>query len=555
MIVGTMDIDSGKNLSLQEDNEDVSTAAPSSPTTGADVTDPDGIFDEETALGISEEEASRKSSIEDVSTAAPSSPTTGADVTEPDGIFDEETASGISEEQASRKSSIDERRWQDNPRVKELHTTPDWWSLWIGLVCFAGGIAVVYAVPFQQGDKRVRYVVPQPMAWTRNPLDAWDAYGAVGTVVLLALFGGLYLISCSVMGKIVQNQKEDASISAQYMGGFAAMGVLATISFWMGRNEWCSDHGLGYAVFAILLGMLITNSPLSKYSTWITRAAKDGEFFIKCSLVLLAIQYDVLLHVGLPGLVVAWVGSSLAVITGFLIGTRVFKMQDSVAVLIAVGGSWCGASAISAIAPIVSATSEDVALSISVVSFFTVIFTFAQPYFAMATSMDDAVAGAWIGASVDQTGNVIVAAAILSDEATEVASVVKMTLNAGLGFLATVIACWWNSRQIDEGEKKPVNLLLLWDKFPKFVLGFLITSGILTGMMQRIEGTAVGEALPHAISSLNKWWFAIAFVGIGLTTDIKKMWKAARESGIIQGYLITNTFDIGLAFLFAYLLF
>jgi uncharacterized integral membrane protein (TIGR00698 family) len=494
---------------------------------------------------------------EDVSTADPF-PTAGGDaeqqhLTDP-GIIDEETISSIFEEQETREGSLEQRRCQDNPRVKELHTTPDWWSLWIGLACFAGAIALVYAVPFEKGSERARYVVPQPMKWPSNPLDAWDAYGVVGTVVLLALFGVLYLVSCAAMGKL-QKEPEDPSVVSQYMGGFAAMGVLATISFWIGRNEWCSDHGLGYAVFAILLGMLITNSPLSKYCSWIQRAAKDGEFFIKCSLVLLAIQYDVLLDVGAPGIVVAWVGSSLAVIAGFLIGTRLFKMQDSVAILIAVGGSWCGASAISAIAPIVSATSEDVALSISVVSFFTVIFTFVQPYFAMAISMDDAVAGAWIGASVDQTGNVIVSAAIISEEATEVASIVKMILNAGLGFLATVIACWWNSRQKGEEEKKPISLLLLWDKFPKFVLGFLLTSGILTGMMQRIEDTAEGEALPYAISSLNKWWFAIAFVGIGITTDLKKMWEGARESGIIQGYLVTNAIDVGLAFLFAFLLF
>jgi hypothetical protein len=65
-------------------------------------------------------------------------------------------------------------------------------------------------------------------------------------------------------------------------------------------------------VFAILLGMRITNSPLSKYCSWIQLAAKDGEFFIKCSLVLLAVQYDVLLHAGTPGIVVVWDGFSLA---------------------------------------------------------------------------------------------------------------------------------------------------------------------------------------------------------------------------------------------------
>ena len=75
--------------------------------------------------------------------------------------------------------------------------------------------------------------------------------------------------------------------------------------------------------------------------------------------------------------------------------------------------------------------------------FFTVIFTFTQPYFAILVGMDECFTGAWIGGSVDQTGNVIASAAIISDKATEVASIVKIVLNSALGILATSVAFWW----------------------------------------------------------------------------------------------------------------
>jgi uncharacterized membrane protein YadS len=307
--------------------------------------------------------------------------------------------------------------------------------------------------------------------------------------------------------------------------------------------------------------MMVTNAPLlgPMVDETLSFAAKDGEFFIKCSLVLLAVQLDVLIRVGIPGLAVAWIGSPLAIIFGYIIGTRLMKYEASLALLTCVGASWCGASAISAVAPIVSAKSEDVSLAISVVSFFTLAFTFIQPYFAIGVDMDEIVAGAWIGASVDQTGNVLVSAALISDEATEVAGIIKMVLNSGLGVMASFIACWWTSRKVDSGDgddaKKPFSLVMLWDKFPKFTIGFLITSAILTGSMVRLDDTAQGDALPRAISSLNRWWFAIAFVGIGLTTNIRKLWKAAIQSGIIQMYLIANALDIGLALGLAYIFF
>ena len=155
------------------------------------------------------------------------------------------------------------------------------------------------------------------------------------------------------------------------------MSVLAIVAFWLGRNEWCSEQRLGYAVLAILLGMLLTNLPFTKErAKWVQKAAKDGEYFIKCSLVLLAVKLTMLVEVGGPAMIVTWIGSPLAIALGFGLGVRLFGCKDTLAMLIAVGASWCGASAISAVAPVVMASSEDVAFAISVVAFFTVIFTF-----------------------------------------------------------------------------------------------------------------------------------------------------------------------------------
>merc|ERR1712157_528865 len=142
-------------------------------------------------------------------------------------------------------------------------------------------------------------------------------------------------------------------------------------------------------------------------------------------------------------------------------------MDAGISLLIAVGSTWCGASAISAVASIIGSSNAEISLSISVVAFFTVIFTFVQAYVAIGVGMPDEVAGAWIGASVDQTGNVIASAAIISEEATEIAGIVKIVLNSGLGILATVIAFWWQSKQDRDAEKKKFSALFIWDKFPK----------------------------------------------------------------------------------------
>merc|ERR1711865_37711 len=103
-------------------------------------------------------------------------------------------------------------------------------------------------------------------------------------------------------------------------------------------------------------------------------------------------------------------------------------------------------------------------------------------------------------------------------------------------------------------KRKPISLLILWEKFPKFILGYVLCSGILTSvvpLMERTEATSIMGAL----GTLNKWWFALAFVSIGLTTNVKKLWEAAFASGVIKLYLVANTFDIFLALGLAYAVF
>jgi len=442
-------------------------------------------------------------------------------------------------------------------RVQDMYTTADWWTLWIGLMSFGVATAIVFIVPFNKGDERAKYVVPQPMTWSDNPLDAWDVYGSFGAFYLLLHMMGVYLLAKSWMGKIDADKP-----ASMYASGFLGMSLVAVVSFWLGRQEWCAKHGLGYAIFAILFGMLIANIPVSCSGDRLPDklpslklVAKDGEFFIKSSLVLLAVEFSVLSSVGLEAIIVAWVGSPVALVAGFLIGTRLFKMDAGITLLVAVGSTWCGASAISAVAAIVGSPSADISLSISVVAFFTVIFTFVQAYIAIGVGMPDDVAGAWIGGSVDQTGNVIASAAIISEEATEIAGIVKIVLNSGLGILATIIAFWWQTRRDNNAEKKEISLLFIWDKFPKFVLGYILCSAILTVVLPYLDDTPEGSALQRAVLTLNKWWFSIAFVGIGIGTSIKELWEGALKSGVLKLYLATNLLDIAIALGLAYAVF
>jgi len=150
-------------------------------------------------------------------------------------------------------------------------------------------VAITFGVPYTLEDqKMLKYVIPQPMKWSNNPFDAWDLYNIIGVVLTLSFLGILYLVSLSCMGKI----KPEKPVS-MYMKGFAGLSFIAIISFWLGHQEWCARNGFEYAILSIVFGMIIANIPAiansKKRVDWLKLAAKDGEFFIKCALVLPAV--------------------------------------------------------------------------------------------------------------------------------------------------------------------------------------------------------------------------------------------------------------------------
>lgn len=450
----------------------------------------------------------------------------------------------------SKEEPTEETDEQEKPsccsdQLSKMATSADWWSLYIGLASFVLTTILVFAIPYELSGSKV---IPGPVRWEKKPIEAWTWYSFVGTILLLSFFCAIYLLAKHFMGSF---KKKPAS---RYAKGFFLMGSIATFSLWLGSNMALAKNGFGYAIWSIVLGMIFTNTPIGKLSmlSSLKIAAKDGEFFIKCSLALLATQFSVLARVGLPSILVAWIGSPLALIIGYNVCRRLFKMETEVSLLTAVGATWCGASAISATGSVIDASSSNISLSISVVALFTVIFTFAQPYFAIGVGIPEDVAGAWIGGSVDQTGNVIASAAIISEEATEVAAIVKLILNSGLGVLCTAIAFWWQTKVDEDGNKGKFSWLFLWDKLPKFILGYFLCSGILSVVLPMIEGSPEAETYPKAVIDMNKWLFAIGFVGIGVITDIKELWAGAIGSGVIQGYLITNTFDILISLALSY---
>ncbi len=311
---------------------------------------------------------------------------------------------------------------------------------------------------------------------------------------------------------------------------------------WTGGREL-----LEYPIWAVSLG-LAGNLAISlagvrrKLS-----AAFRTEFFLKTGLVLMGatINLSDILRIGARGLVQAVVVvTAVFFFTWYLSGW--FGLDAKLRALMSASVSICGVSAAIAAAGAVLAKKEHLAYVAALVIIFALPLMLIQPYLAQAMGLSADVAGAWIGGNIDTTAAVVGAGAIHSEAAMKVASVVKISQNALIGFAAFFLALYWVMVVERKPEQKP-HPRDIWVRFPKFVLGFLVASLVATA------GFLEPDQVKQAIVPLRNWFLACAFVCIGLELAFGEFTKVGWQP--IAVYFLATMVNTLLALGAAYVLF
>jgi uncharacterized membrane protein YadS len=184
-------------------------------------------------------------------------------------------------------------------------------------------------------------------------------------------------------------------------------------------------------------------------------------------------------------------------------------------------------SAAIAAAGAVAASKEQLAYVASLVILFALPSIFIQPWLATTLGLDPVVAGAWIGGNIDTTAAVTAAGSIVGEDALKIAAIVKQTQNAMMGIVAVILTAWFVYR-IERVPGATVGLGALWQRFPKFIIGFIAASAIATLFINSAaDSKLAGETVAVAGSNLRTWFFILAFVCIG----IEFRPSAVREAG------------------------
>ena len=319
--------------------------------------------------------------------------------------------------------------------------------------------------------------------------------------------------------------------------GYAGKLLEQNVGAYAKAHHWTFPN-IEYVLWAIILGLLISNT------VGVPELFRTGvatyEFWLKAGIVLLGARFllgDILKLGGVSLILVAIeIAGSLAFMT-FL--GRLFKLKPKLTTLLAVGSAVCGVSAIIATKGAVEADDEDSSFSIAAILALGALALFTFPVIGHLLHLSDRAYGLWAGLSVDNTAEATAAGALYSDAAGKLAVLVKSTRNAMIGFVVLGYAIYWAGK----GQAQAVGnkAAFLWQKFPKFVLGFLLISSLATARF--FTGPQLGN-----LANLSRWAFLLTFAGVGLRTNIGEMRKQGLRPFLVGavGEVVIAALTLGL---------
>lgn len=405
----------------------------------------------------------------------------------------------------------------------ELFRKEDWWAIWIGL----GLIAVALAL--FAGGSSIKWIAPAPQKWSHLS-DVTQQLNAHGWqyAALFVLWAVAFGIGAAALGRQI----------SRFLPAFLLVYLVTGSIYFLGQWDQAAHYNLEPPLVALGVGLLVSNT--IGVPRWLEPGLRV-EFFIKTGIVLLG--------AGLPLTLIAWAGP-VAIVQAAIVSVATFGVIYTAAVglgldrrlaaTLGTGGAVCGVSGAIAVGGAVGARKEEVSVAISLVVVWAIIMIFVLPLVSRALGLSTGVAGAWIGTSEFADAAGLAAAQTYGGYAGNVpgiagspdAAVSAFTLmkvvgrDVWIGVWAFALSLIATTRWERTGVQSQSSAAEIWNRFPKFVLGFLVASAALTLVTRGFDYAAykkeVVPALVAPLQALRTWAFTFAFLSIGLTTRLRE---------------------------------
>ncbi|RYJ41018.1 putative membrane protein [Flavobacterium anhuiense] len=348
------------------------------------------------------------------------------------------------------------------------------------------------------------------------------------------------IIGTFLVGKSIKN----------FIFGFPIVYLLTILALILAGNTEIKALNLEAVIFSLAIGLIIGN--FFKLPEWF-RSALSTELFVKIGLVLLgtSVIFSDILKAGSLGLIQALVVVLSVWYFAFWL-CRKLKVDDELTMMISSAVSICGVSAAIATSGAIKGDSKKLSYVISMVLVTAIPMMIFMPIIASHFNFPEEVTGAWLGGSIDTSGAVVASGTLVGETALKISTIVKFSQNVLLGIAAFAISVYWtytHNQSSEVRESKPT-LRVIWKRFPKFVIGFIVASIVFSFFV----APETRDELKESLKNLQGLWFALAFTSIGLETNFKDLLQHNSRKPLIA-FLTAQFFNVIITLIIAFLLF
>ncbi|WP_082892762.1 YeiH family protein [Rossellomorea aquimaris] len=284
---------------------------------------------------------------------------------------------------------------------------------------------------------------------------------------------------------------------------------------------------VGNLLFAILIGVILQNAfPLSsKINPGIQFTLKK---ILKISIVLLGVSLSLfdILEIGQRALWIISLSVSIGIGVTYLVG-KMLNIDKRLSLLIGIGTSICGATAISAVKGIVGAKENETAYALSTIVFFNLIAFVTYPLVGQVLQMSDLSFGIWAGTAVHDTSSAVAVGYVYGDKAGEVATTVKLARTL---FLIPIMFCLPFFVKTNSKDSRKTNYK---DVFPWFIFLFLGVS-----LLHTFE--IIPTVLETYMKTSSKFMIVMVMAAVGLQVRVKDIGKLGFKP-LLTGFISSLT--------------
>ena len=300
-------------------------------------------------------------------------------------------------------------------------------------------------------------------------------------------------------------------LTKSHLYGVLLSGTIAVIAIYL--NTILPTDLLGSAVIALLIGMVL-NPFIERSDIYDDGISWTSKYVLRAGIIIagVTLSFYQLVEAGKYALVLLFFTLITAFGVGYLM-MKVFKMDWKLTSLLSVSTAICGGTAVATVGPTIRAKNRDIAYAISATFIFDILTVIAFPYIGQWLGLSDTGYGLWVGTSVNDTSSVVAAGYAFSDASGVLATIVKLTRTLFIVPIVLIFSWIYAKKEASTGSREKVNIASI---FPWFILGFL-------GVVALRTVGIIPETMVSPISSMSKFFLAMALGAIGLKTNLKEV--------------------------------